>query len=181
VEELEILERVSRGETRPRAASAIGTTERTVGRVLAAAGGRPSRRSRRRRRSPLRLSLIEREEIRVGDRRRRFLSGDREATWPRTVDDLSRSRRRAWTQPLSGNEGRRPGLAAGAAAEALQARLRPETASASQRAALPALLPAADLGHTEAPLSRRSGAAHRRRDDLPIALCPVAGALSQGI
>ena len=39
VEELEILERVSRGETRPRAASAIGTTERTVGRVLAAAGG----------------------------------------------------------------------------------------------------------------------------------------------
>ena len=66
VEELEILERVSRGETRPRAASAIGTTERTVGRVLAAAGGRPSRRSRRRRRSPLRLSLIEREEIGVG-------------------------------------------------------------------------------------------------------------------
>jgi IS30 family transposase len=30
------------------------------------AGGRPSRRSRRRRRSPLRLSLIEREEIRAG-------------------------------------------------------------------------------------------------------------------
>ena len=65
-EELEILERISRGETRPQAASAIGTTERTVGRILAAAGGRPSRRSRRRRRSPLRLSLIEREEIRVG-------------------------------------------------------------------------------------------------------------------
>jgi len=34
--------------------------------VLARAGGRPSRRSRRRRRSPLRLSLIEREEIRAG-------------------------------------------------------------------------------------------------------------------
>jgi transposase, IS30 family len=33
---------------------------------LAAAGGRPSRRSRRRRRSPLRLSLLEREEIRAG-------------------------------------------------------------------------------------------------------------------
>jgi IS30 family transposase len=34
--------------------------------VLARAGGRPSRRSRRRQRSPLRLSLIEREEIRAG-------------------------------------------------------------------------------------------------------------------
>jgi IS30 family transposase len=33
---------------------------------LARAGGRPSRRSRRRQRSPLRLSLIEREEIRAG-------------------------------------------------------------------------------------------------------------------
>ena len=63
---LEILERISRGETRPRVASALGTTERTVGKVLAAAGGRPSRRSRRRRRSALRLSLIEREEIRAG-------------------------------------------------------------------------------------------------------------------
>jgi transposase, IS30 family len=63
---LEILERISRGETRPQAAGALGTTERTVGRVLASAGGRPSRRSRRRRRSPLRLSLIEREEIRAG-------------------------------------------------------------------------------------------------------------------
>ena len=63
---LEILERISRGETRPRVASALGTTERTVGRVLAAAGGRPSRRSRRRQRSPLRLSLTEREEIRAG-------------------------------------------------------------------------------------------------------------------
>jgi transposase, IS30 family len=65
-ERLEVLERVSRGETRPRVAAALGTTERTVGRVLAAAGGRPSRRSRRRRRSPLRLSLCEREEIRAG-------------------------------------------------------------------------------------------------------------------
>jgi transposase, IS30 family len=63
---LEVLERISRGETRPRVASALGTTERTVGRVLAAAGGRPSRRSRRRQRSPLRLSLTEREEIRAG-------------------------------------------------------------------------------------------------------------------
>jgi transposase, IS30 family len=60
------LERISCGETRPRVAGALGTTERTVARVLVAAGGRPSRRSRRRRRSPLRLSLIEREEIRAG-------------------------------------------------------------------------------------------------------------------
>ena len=37
-----------------------------MGRVLAAAGGRPSRRSRRRPRPALRLSLLEREEIRAG-------------------------------------------------------------------------------------------------------------------
>jgi transposase, IS30 family len=65
-ERLEVLDRVARGETRPVVARALGTTERTVGRVLARAGGRPSRRSRRGRRSPLRLSLIEREEIRAG-------------------------------------------------------------------------------------------------------------------
>ena len=66
VERLEILDRVAGGETRPVVARAVGTTERTVGRVLQRAGGRPSRRSRRRRRSPLRLSLLEREEIRAG-------------------------------------------------------------------------------------------------------------------
>lgn len=66
LDRLEILERISRGETQPRVAAAIGTTERTVRRVLAAAGGTPSRRSRRRPRCSLRLSLIEREEIRAG-------------------------------------------------------------------------------------------------------------------
>src|SRR5215208_5057781 len=66
VEQLEALDRVAGGETRVAVARALGTTERTVGRVLARVGGRPSRRSRRRRRSPLRLSLVEREEIRAG-------------------------------------------------------------------------------------------------------------------
>jgi transposase, IS30 family len=65
-ERLEILERVSRGETQARVARALGTTPRTVRRALATAGGTPSRRSRRRPRSPLRLSLLEREEIRAG-------------------------------------------------------------------------------------------------------------------
>ena len=63
---LEILDRISRGETQPQVALAVGTTERTVRKVLAAAGGTPSRRSRRRARSSLRLSLCEREEIRAG-------------------------------------------------------------------------------------------------------------------
>jgi transposase, IS30 family len=66
LDRLEILERISWGETRPQVARAVGTSVTTVGAVLAAAGGRPSRRSRRRRRSPLRLSLGEREEIRAG-------------------------------------------------------------------------------------------------------------------
>jgi len=66
LEQLEVLERISRGETQPRVARALGTTERTVRRVLARAGGTPSRRSRRRPRSPFRLSLSEREEIRAG-------------------------------------------------------------------------------------------------------------------
>jgi transposase, IS30 family len=65
-ERLEILERIANGETQEQAAEAVGCTYRTVRRVLAAAGGTPSRRSRRRPRSPLRLSLIEREEIRAG-------------------------------------------------------------------------------------------------------------------
>jgi transposase, IS30 family len=63
---LEILERVCAGETQPQVARALGTTTRTVRRVLARAGGAPSRRSRRRPRSSLRLSLAEREEIRAG-------------------------------------------------------------------------------------------------------------------
>jgi IS30 family transposase len=65
-ERLEILERIAAGQTQPRVAFALGTTARTVRRVLAAAGGTPSRRSRRRPRSRLRLSLTEREEIRAG-------------------------------------------------------------------------------------------------------------------
>jgi IS30 family transposase len=65
-ERLEILERIANGETQDQAAEAVGCTYRTVRRVLAAAGGAPSRRSRRRPRSPLQLSLLEREEIRVG-------------------------------------------------------------------------------------------------------------------
>jgi transposase, IS30 family len=65
-ERLEVLERVSCGESQPQIACAVGCTTRTVRRVVAAAGGTPSRRSRRRPRSPLRLSLVEREEIRAG-------------------------------------------------------------------------------------------------------------------
>lgn len=63
---LEIIERIASGDTQEQAAEAVGCTYRTVRRVLAAAGGAPSRRSRRRPRTPLRLSLVEREEIRAG-------------------------------------------------------------------------------------------------------------------
>jgi IS30 family transposase len=63
---LEILARIASGQTQGQVADVVGTTARTVRRVLAAAGGSPSRRSRRRPRSRLRLSLIEREEIRAG-------------------------------------------------------------------------------------------------------------------
>jgi IS30 family transposase len=47
-------------------ARGVGCGISTLKRVLVAAGGTPSRRSRRRQRSPLRLSLSEREEIRAG-------------------------------------------------------------------------------------------------------------------
>jgi IS30 family transposase len=63
---LEILERVASGEHQLEVAQTLGCGISTVKRVLLAAGGTPSRRSRRRPRSPLRLSLIEREEIRAG-------------------------------------------------------------------------------------------------------------------
>jgi transposase, IS30 family len=63
---LEILERVSRGERQLEVARAVGCGISTLKRVLVAAGGTPSRRSRRRARSRLRLSLVEREEIRAG-------------------------------------------------------------------------------------------------------------------
>jgi IS30 family transposase len=63
---LEVLDRVSCGETQAQIALALGTTDRTVRRVLACAGGMPSRRSRRRPRPLVRLSLCEREEIRAG-------------------------------------------------------------------------------------------------------------------
>jgi IS30 family transposase len=65
-ERLEILERVSRGESQRKLARDIGCNKMTVTRVLIAAGGTPTRRSRRRPRSPLRLSICEREEIRAG-------------------------------------------------------------------------------------------------------------------
>jgi transposase, IS30 family len=65
-ERLVILERVAAGESQLAVARALGFGTTTVRRVLVAAGGTPSRRSRRRARSPLRLSLLEREEIRAG-------------------------------------------------------------------------------------------------------------------
>jgi transposase, IS30 family len=63
---LEVLERVCAGQTQREICRAMGCSKMLVTRVLRAAGGAPSRRSRRRPRSSLRLSLTEREEIRAG-------------------------------------------------------------------------------------------------------------------
>ncbi len=63
---LEILDLISRGVNPIDAAAETGWGIATVGRVIAASGGMPSRRSRRRPRSPHHLSLPEREEIRAG-------------------------------------------------------------------------------------------------------------------
>jgi IS30 family transposase len=65
---LEILGLVSRGVCQFDVAREVGCGRATVQRVVAAAGGTPSRRSRSRSRprSALRLSLVEREEIRAG-------------------------------------------------------------------------------------------------------------------
>ena len=63
---LEILDQISLGATQPEVSESFGCSINTVRRIVATAGGAPSRRSRRRPRSPFRLSLIEREEIRAG-------------------------------------------------------------------------------------------------------------------
>ena len=63
---LEVLDQIALGATQPQTAEAFGCSVNTVARIVAAAGGAPSRRSRRRPRSPARLSLIDREEIRAG-------------------------------------------------------------------------------------------------------------------
>jgi IS30 family transposase len=63
---LEILERLSRGQRQRQVARELGCGRRTVQRIVAAAGGMPQWQMRRRPRSPLRLSLAEREEIRAG-------------------------------------------------------------------------------------------------------------------
>jgi IS30 family transposase len=65
-ERLEILDRVSRGQSQLEVARTVGCGTTTLRRVLVAAGGTPTRRSRRRPRSALRLSIVEREEIRAG-------------------------------------------------------------------------------------------------------------------
>ena len=63
---LEVLARVAGGGRQVAVARELGLSRSTVQRVLVAAGGAPSRRVRRRPRSVLRLSLVEREEIRAG-------------------------------------------------------------------------------------------------------------------
>jgi transposase, IS30 family len=63
---LEILERVCAGQSQREICRVMGCSKMLVTRVLRAAGGAPSRRSRRRPRASLRLSLTEREEIRAG-------------------------------------------------------------------------------------------------------------------
>jgi transposase, IS30 family len=63
---LEILARVAGGERQVVVARDLGIARESVRRILVAAGGAPSRRSRMRPRSVLRLSLVEREEIRAG-------------------------------------------------------------------------------------------------------------------
>jgi transposase, IS30 family len=63
---LEVLARVAAGERQAVIAADLGISRMTIQRVLVAAGGRPSRRWRARPRPVLRLSLVEREEIRAG-------------------------------------------------------------------------------------------------------------------
>ena len=62
----EVLARVAGGERLELVAREMGVSVRSVYRFVEASGGRPSRRSRLRARAVLRLSLVEREEIRAG-------------------------------------------------------------------------------------------------------------------
>jgi IS30 family transposase len=63
---LRVLDLAAAGLTREEIARECSCSTTSVSRVIAAAGGRPSRRSRRRSRSRRQLTLSQREEIRVG-------------------------------------------------------------------------------------------------------------------
>ena len=73
-------------------------------------------------RSPLRLSLIEREEISRGLAAGRVIAGDRPTFGSCSVDDLARSKREWWPPPLSGVPGRQGDDQTGQASEGCQAR-----------------------------------------------------------
>ena len=120
---LEILERISRGETQPQVARALRTTTRSVRRVLARAGGTPSRRSRRRPRSPLRLSLSEREEIRAG-----IAAGDSFRAIARRIGRAAST----VSREVGGVAGRRSYRATRADDRACQAALRPKPSKLAQ-------------------------------------------------
>ena len=115
---LEILERISRGETQPRVAGALGTTERTVGRVLAAAGGSAVAALA----PPAALAAAAVADRARGDpggdRGRRLVSGDREADRQGAVDGQPRGRRRRGPRRLSGDAGGRSRLPGRAQAQA---------------------------------------------------------------
>jgi transposase, IS30 family len=78
---LEILARLSHRQGQRQVARELGCGRRTVQRVVRAAGGMPQWRLRLRPRSPLRLSLQEREEIRAG-----IASGDSFRAIARRID-----------------------------------------------------------------------------------------------
>jgi IS30 family transposase len=98
-ERLEILSRVRAGASHAAAATAVGCSSKSVQRLVATTGGL---KSRARARSPLRLSLAEREEISrsllAGESCRRIAArlGRAPSTVAREVARSGRTRYRAW-------------------------------------------------------------------------------------
>ena len=108
-------------------------------------------------------------------RRGRVGARDRPRPWPRALDYQPRDRARRRPAPLPRVGRRTARLRTSHAPQGGQARAQPAAARRGGGRARAPLVAAADLRQTERRPSRRSGDADLTRDDLPIALRPVAG------
>src|SRR5674476_811991 len=108
------------------------------------------------------------------------VADDRSPLGPGGLDDQPRDRPPRWPPPLSRDPRRRAGLAAGPAAEAVQARRLPAPARARRRQARARVVAPADLRLACPDPSRRARSRGVDGDDLPEPVHPGPGRAAQG-